>query len=353
MEDFMLSVCLIVKNEIDVLKRCIDSVKTKLNDVVDDIVIIDTGSDDGTIDLIKSLDCRLYHFKWCNDFAAARNYSLSIAKNEWVLVLDADEFVVDVEITNIDEMLNNNKNAIFEINIVNYGDFEGGSYSVSKVPRIFNKSFVSYKGIIHEEPFWLYDKGELLTLPITIHHTGYIDSVVEKKQKANRNIMLLKESLKDNENYYLRMQLAKSFMRKEKYKEAIENLEMVVFNESCRKYDYYVTSIIEYIRCLLNLKQNETALIFEKFWDRCCDNDEYKYYMGHVYMRCKLYEKSVDCFGGILEKEKTQISKVMVMYSLGQLFYVIGIYDESIKYFEMCGSYSNSLENIKAIKELI
>jgi tetratricopeptide (TPR) repeat protein len=82
-----LSLCMIVKNEANHLARCLKSAKPW----VKEMVVVDTGSTDTTISIAKELGAKVHHFSWSNNFAAARNYSLSLATGEWILVLDADE----------------------------------------------------------------------------------------------------------------------------------------------------------------------------------------------------------------------------------------------------------------------
>ncbi|GIO10758.1 beta 1,4 glucosyltransferase [Cohnella xylanilytica] len=81
------SLCMIVKNEEEVLARCLDSVR----DLVDEIVIVDTGSTDGTKEIASRYTDRIYDFEWIYDFAAARNYSFSLATQDYILWLDADD----------------------------------------------------------------------------------------------------------------------------------------------------------------------------------------------------------------------------------------------------------------------
>lgn len=83
------SLCMIVKNEEKYLSRCLESVRNK----VDEIIIIDTGSTDSTLEIAKQYTNKIYHFTWVNDFAAARNESLKYATSQYVLILDADEYL--------------------------------------------------------------------------------------------------------------------------------------------------------------------------------------------------------------------------------------------------------------------
>ncbi|MBK7632424.1 MAG: glycosyltransferase family 2 protein [Ignavibacteriales bacterium] len=82
-----LSLSMIVKNEERHLARCLSSVK----DVVDEIVIVDTGSTDNTIEIAESFNAKIFHFDWVNDFSAARNFALTKCIGNWILYLDADE----------------------------------------------------------------------------------------------------------------------------------------------------------------------------------------------------------------------------------------------------------------------
>lgn len=84
-----ISLCMIVKNEERVLARCLESIK----DAVDEIIIADTGSTDGTKDIALSYTPFVYDFEWTDDFSAARNFAFSKAKKDYILWLDADDIV--------------------------------------------------------------------------------------------------------------------------------------------------------------------------------------------------------------------------------------------------------------------
>ena len=84
-----ISLCMIVKNEERSLARCINSAKS----LFDQLIIIDTGSNDDTVKIAKEFDADVHHFQWCDDFAAARNESIKYAKYQWILFLDADEII--------------------------------------------------------------------------------------------------------------------------------------------------------------------------------------------------------------------------------------------------------------------
>ena len=86
-----ISLCMIVKNEEDVLARCLDSAAP----IADEIIIVDTGSEDKTTEIALSYTDKVYRFKWCDDFAAARNFSFSKATMEYCMWLDADDVITE------------------------------------------------------------------------------------------------------------------------------------------------------------------------------------------------------------------------------------------------------------------
>src|SRR5690242_19447443 len=88
-----ISACLIVKNEEDNLARCLGSVAS----AVDEIVLVDTGSTDRTVEIAEQFGARVFHFTWCDDFSAARNESLRHARGEWILWVDGDDELVEAQ----------------------------------------------------------------------------------------------------------------------------------------------------------------------------------------------------------------------------------------------------------------
>lgn len=85
-----ISLCMIVRDEEQVIGRCLDSIK----DLVDEMIIVDTGSVDGTKDIVKAYTDKVYDFQWMNDFSAARNYAYSMATMDYILWLDADDVLL-------------------------------------------------------------------------------------------------------------------------------------------------------------------------------------------------------------------------------------------------------------------
>lgn len=352
----MLSVCMIVKNEEDVIVRAIDSIRKVLLNVVNEIIVVDTGSTDNTKKLIEKMDCRVFDFEWCKDFSKARNFSISKASNDWVLILDADEFVVDVnenEVVKFIEDMNNT--AMGQVSVVSYGDIKGERYEISSLVRIFNRNYVEYERSIHEIPVNINKNKEekLVELGLILHHTGYIESVRKEKCKASRNIEMLNTTLKEKNNNYLRMHLAKSYIELRKYDDAIKELESVILDSDSFKYTYYTDSVVEYIRSFINSGRYSEALECEKYWDRCYGKAEYVYFMGHAYLKNGYFEKAMDCFLDVINRNEISFNKKDAMYSLGQMFCVLEMYEASAQYFEMCGEYADAKQQAKVMVDKI
>ena len=87
-DDIKISACYIVKNEERNLRTSLESLK----DAVDEIIIVDTGSTDGTLDIAQNFGARIFHETWQDDFSTPRNVALDYAESDWIIFLDADEY---------------------------------------------------------------------------------------------------------------------------------------------------------------------------------------------------------------------------------------------------------------------
>lgn len=194
-----ISACYIVRNE----EKNIENNLKIMQNLVDEIIIVDTGSTDSTIKIAQNYDVQIFNYKWQNDFAAARNFALSKSTGKWIIFLDADEFIIEITKENlINLLLENDKNDILLIKLVNIDASNNNQYiDEFWAPRIFkNSNDIKYRGIIHEQLIHINEKFlKINTISeniVKILHTGYSTETITKK--AKRNLMLLK-NLPDNE----------------------------------------------------------------------------------------------------------------------------------------------------------
>ncbi len=183
-----LSLCMIVKNEEERLSECLDSIK----ELVDEIIVLDTGSTDKTIAIAKKFGAIVPTFKWNNDFSSARNEALKYVTKDWVLVLDADEIINKEAIPQIKKYIAQKDSLV--VNLVRYE--VGASQSpYSLVSRLFrNHSSISffrpYHSSIDESITKLLEVEncwKIVDLPIvSIFHYGYTPGQILSLNKYDR-----------------------------------------------------------------------------------------------------------------------------------------------------------------------
>jgi len=204
-----LSLIMIVRNEEKFLEDCLISVKN----LVDEIIVIDTGSSDRTVEIAEKYKATIYSFQWINDFAAARNFSLSKATGKWVLYLDADERLDSGSAKEISKIVKTDKKAGYFCTVKSLDSTNNRDNSMRYVRLFRNIEGIGFTGKVHEQiSHSLKAKGaELLNSDILINHLGYDVSEEEKKKKASRNLDLLNEEYGKNQTGYLAYQLANSY----------------------------------------------------------------------------------------------------------------------------------------------
>ncbi|CAM4154306.1 glycosyltransferase family 2 protein [Lederbergia lenta] len=226
-----ISLCMIVKNEEDCIERCLDSVHA----LVDEIIIVDTGSTDMTTTLCKKYKAKIYEYSWNQHFAKARNYGLSQATGDWILWLDADEELDKHGKLKIQEALESTDTKVFTLPTINYyGDTLANENEafIHYQPRLFrNNHGIRFYNRIHEN-LRLPSGIEGQPIQAQIKHYGYLQGIVNKKQKAKRNMKLLKEELRDQAHEpSTEYHLASEYYRNKEYERAF-----IYINQSILKF---------------------------------------------------------------------------------------------------------------------
>jgi glycosyltransferase involved in cell wall biosynthesis len=195
MQRSTIAVCVIARDEERFIGGCLESVRP----FVDEIVVVDTGSLDGTTEIARALGARIETFRWRDDFAAARNAAIETATADWIFMLDADERVepdsggvlrdlpprMPIEV----------HGACPRIESRTLGDANGPSSITSEAPRFFRRSpDLRYVGAIHEDLVFLPDPAA--TRNVSVHdlrviHYGYDSTVYAARGKDERNTRLL------------------------------------------------------------------------------------------------------------------------------------------------------------------
>ncbi len=348
----MVSCCLIVKNEIDVLGRCVLSVNEKLKGIVDDIVVVDTGSTDGTRELAEELECNVFDFEWCDDFAKARNYSIEKAKNEWILVLDADEYVESVDVKELKKFIKNaNRKTIGDIDIVNIED-NGDFISEKTVVRLFNKKEFDFKVRIHERLRQKTAGGVYKEkLKFKILHTGYSKEKLVSKDKVIRNIKLMEAELENEMVHDLAIRLCDDYINLGETEKAIVVFEKFLYHKDSSSKNYYVPTVKKYLNLLLEKELFNKAVECEKLWDYCKDDDEYVYKMAIAYSEIRENNKAVECYLTCVNwNGNTIIPKKYSYYPLGMVFELMGDLGQALKCYKLSEDVNDAREKVKEIE---
>jgi glycosyltransferase involved in cell wall biosynthesis len=217
-----ISLCMIVKNEEACLGRCLKSVC----DHVDEIIIVDTGSTDRTVEIAKSYGARIYHHPWENDFSKHRNQSISYATGDWIFILDADEELFPEDGSALRDVAGKGKADYYHCRFYDVnrdGSVRGVFYHI----RLFRNGMgMGYEQKVHNQ---LRFRGKEAFSAIRIRHYGYDLTPEQMEAKHIRTTTLLKEMLvNDPEDVYCIFQLSSSYSMHREHDRAVEYGEMAL-----------------------------------------------------------------------------------------------------------------------------
>lgn len=189
-----LSLCMIVKNEEEVIERCLNSVES----ACDEIIIVDTGSTDRTVEIVKRYPkVRVEHFQWIDDFAAARNHSFRFATQDLIMWLDADDMIKPLDLEKLKALKNRRIDTLADCYIAKYqyahDDFDNVTVSLSR-ERIFKRSAKpEWQYRIHEcVPLYKFRRTD--TLDFEVHHYKTQKQIIRAE---GRNLKILKECVEN------------------------------------------------------------------------------------------------------------------------------------------------------------
>jgi glycosyltransferase involved in cell wall biosynthesis len=195
-----LSISMIVKNEEKMLEACLEGIKPLLDAVPSELVIVDTGSTDRTVEIARCYTDKIHHFDWVNDFSAARNFGLSKCVGAWFMFLDADDHFVDVaEMIEFfrDESISKNYSTAFYItrNFTTMNFDEHFRFYAHRIARKTDN--LRFEGAIHEYFINYYTPAYYFNS--YANHYGYAFETPElMRKKSERNLMLMEKELEIN-----------------------------------------------------------------------------------------------------------------------------------------------------------
>lgn len=366
----MLSVCIIVKNEEKNIARCLQCLKP----YDFEIVVVDTGSTDRTREIASQYTDKIYEFAWRDDFALAKNYAISKAQQPYVMVIDSDEFLEEIDTEKLYDLLNEYPEQVGRIRRKNiFTRNRQQQENQEWINRIFSKERFCYEGRIHEQVV-AKDGSQYKTYqaPVVIAHTGYDLTLDERKKKAERNFLLLQQELqcleeekeknkKDTTEYqkieeqipYILYQLGKSCYMAEQYQEACEYFSKGLSYDLNPKLEYVIDMVEAYGYALLNSNQAQTALFFENIYEEFKDSADFQFLMGLIYMNNACFTQAVEEFQKATQHKECKnkgTNSYSAYYNIGVIYECLGEKEEAVCYYKKCGDYEPAKKRILEIE---
>lgn len=362
----MISVCIIVKNEQENIEKCL----LELQKTGFEIVVVDTGSTDHTKEVAQKYTDKVYDFEWCDDFAKAKNYAISKATYDYVMIIDSDEFVEQIDISALKELIKTRPYDVGRIRRRNIFTRQGlVNENQEWINRIFLKTKFHYEGSIHEQVTPLYGNSyQTYQAPVVIRHSGYDLTEGQRKKKSKRNITLLEKELtllKRKEDHgsdrtsqipYVLYQLGKSYYMAQEYEKAVEYFSEALSYDLNPHLEYVINMVQTYGYALINSGQAKKALLFENIYQEFGNTADFQFLMGLIYMNNARFEDAIEQFKlATLQKECSVVgvNSYSAYYNIGVIYECLGMLDEAKKYYLLCGDYEPAMRQIKKIERRV
>lgn len=373
------SVCIIAKNEEKHIEECC----RRLQPYDPEIVLVDTGSTDRTVELAQKYTDRIYRFDWCNDFSAAKNYAMQKASHDWILSLDCDEYVESLDMESLLKCMAQYPDCAGRILIRNRFTENGQtSYEQVRVSRFVNRQYYRFEGIVHEQlvPRAGFTPGSpplsdelhnrqsdasaevlpghaatqdnagicapvkrVYNAPVKVLHVGYDGSETEMNEKCKRNILLLEKELQESgADPYLYYQLGQSYRKLHDYEKACHYFDLGLAMDVDPALDYVQTMVESYGYTLLDLKRNQDALNLLGVYDEFSVRADFVFLMGLIYMNNGLFEEAIHEFRKATTMEEFAVDGVnsyKAFYNIGVIYECTGYTDEAGEAYRKCGGY--------------
>lgn len=341
---------MIVKNEEKNIKRCLDSVK----DLVDEIVIVDTGSTDKTVEISRSYGANIYSVEWHDDFSEARNKSLDMAHGKWILFMDADDELDKNDLKKVKEILNDDDEAYFFKTVNFVGNSPSYETAINMNLRIMrNRPEYRFIYPIHEQIAVVIQNvnpnAKLINTDIKVYHYGYLNYEVQNKNKRKRNMSIINKVLKNNpQDPFMRFNLGNEYFALEDYSKALDEY-MISLKNTFAKTGYLSKLYVRIVLCLNELgRYNESIKMIENgisYYQNLTDLYFLKGYIFHIKKRYTIAERmfkkciemgdAPDDLGFI-----AGTGSYRAYYALGKLYLELEDYDVAYKNF--VDSYNNN-----------
>lgn len=334
-----ISACMIVKNEEELLPRCLKSIR----DLVDEIILVDTGSEDRTVQIAEEFGCKIYHFPWQGDFSSARNESLKHATKDWIFIIDADEELPPEEIVKTKFFTAQTDAKVISISVYNKSLQTGKVSSFLPSIRLFRSELgLYYKDIVHNR-LVVPPGTQSLRCNIRLFHYGYDLSREKLDKKIARSRALLEKQLEENpDDVFANFNMAQLLFGygihhdKEIFELIREHAGRVIRNPESRTPQYfgqYLMALLQKAMALTSLQQYKEAeeLCFEALKEKP-DYLDALMTLGHIYLDTNQNEKAREYYHRYLDtqrvyKTEDEVQNIIMRHLDGQYlaWYALGV----------------------------
>ncbi len=269
---------MIVKNEEEDLPTCLSSIK----DIADEIIVVDTGSNDSTIEIAKKFGAKVFETEWKDDFSLARNFSLTKATGDWILWMDADNYIEKNSIDKINSIKNITPDHIIALKEINKTHGDVGGQELMQLRVFPRRDDIYFSNKIHEQISESVNKAqlEIKFMDASIIHRGY-ENPIKREQKNRRNIAIMEKEINSgNNNIYLIFKYAGHLQDLGENQKAVENYNKIIDNVV--KEDVYINySQIKIAEIFMNTNKIREAIpILEKNIEQYGENITNTCYYG-------------------------------------------------------------------------
>ena len=349
-----LSICTIMKNEEKHLDAFLTAIEKHLKSYDYEIILVDTGSTDQSIDIATRHGINPYHFKWVSDFSAARNYAAMQASNDLILALDCDEYIVSEALR---DFLNNSipKTFIGSLSIINHFNGPSGQETyTTKLPRMYSKSSVHFEGTVHEQLVPQNCDCKFIDINLTVEHFGYAGSMDEIQAKVARNAdLLLAQANSNPNNPYTYFQLGQCYNMIHDVEKSLEFYEKAMSLDINPSLEYTQMLITAYGYALMKSGRLEDALSLAVYNEALGSNADYLCMIGLAYMRSGNMLNAMQAFLNAVSQKECHTygcNSFIPLFNMGQINELLGNPQGAILLYEKCNDYEPALLRLKEIK---
>lgn len=354
-----ISICIIMKNEEKNIGDCLQALTAHgfgPNGTYGEIVLVDTGSTDRSIEIAGKYLPKIHHFEWISDFSAAKNYAAGCAQNDWIISIDADESMQSFDADAVQEFMLLHKDHIGSLHFIITSEENHmttkGNY---RLGRMYHRKHYHFTGPVHEQltPIDRSHPYASCPLPVSVFHNGYAEDPQTLSQKAARNNeILFRELEKAPDNPYLYFQIGQSYMLCRDMEAAYEWFGKGLAYDIDPKLEYAQMMVIGYGECMLATGREQEALSLLSVYDDFCDTPEFIFLIGQIYMNNNMYLKAYTEFLKCLSMKPNRTEGVTTFFAYHNIAVIneaLGNRDMAIEFYKKAGDYPRSKERLKEL----